>query len=44
MYRWAPEGYVEILTAERGERVQPEPFEAIPLWVGVLFGDEEEDG
>jgi Uma2 family endonuclease len=43
VYRWAPEGYVEILAAERGERVQPEPFEAIPLVVGVLFGDEEDE-
>jgi hypothetical protein len=34
---------VEILTAERGERVQPEPFEAIPLLVGALFGDEEDE-
>jgi Uma2 family endonuclease len=42
VYRWAPEGYLEILTAERGERVQPEPFEAIPLPVGVLFGDEDD--
>jgi Uma2 family endonuclease len=41
--RWTPEGYMESLTAERGERVLPEPFEAIPLLVGVLFGDEEED-
>ena len=38
--RWAP---LEILTAERGERVQPEPFEAIPLLVGALFGDEADD-
>ena len=31
----------EIVTAERGDRVQPEPFEATPLLVGVLFGDED---
>lgn len=43
VYRWTSEGYVEILAAERGERVRAEPFEAIPLEVGVLFGDDEEE-
>ncbi len=42
--RWAAEGYVEILEAERGEVVRAEPFEAIPLTVGVLFGDDEAEG
>jgi hypothetical protein len=32
----------ELLVAERGEEVRPEPFEAIPLRVGALFGDDEE--
>jgi Uma2 family endonuclease len=41
VYRWAADGYLEILIAERGEEVHPEPFEAIPLLVGALFGDEE---
>jgi Uma2 family endonuclease len=41
--RWAPEGYVEVLVAERGERVRPEPFDALPLQVGALFGDEEDE-
>jgi Uma2 family endonuclease len=43
VYRWAPEGYIELLAAERGETVRAEPFEAVPLRVGVLFGDDEED-
>jgi Uma2 family endonuclease len=43
VYRWAPDGYLEVLVAAAGERVQAEPFEAIPLDVGVLFGDDEED-
>lgn len=43
VYRWTPEGYTEILSAERGERVRAEPFDAIPLQVGFLFGDEEDD-
>jgi Uma2 family endonuclease len=41
--RWTSDGYVEILAAERGERVRAEPFEAIPLDVGVLFGDDDEE-
>ncbi len=39
--RWAPDGYIEVLAATRGERVQAEPFEAVELSVGALFGDEE---
>jgi Uma2 family endonuclease len=41
VYRWTADGYVEILAAERGETVRAEPFDAIPLQVGVLFGDDE---
>jgi Uma2 family endonuclease len=40
--RWTPDGYTEVLAAERGERVRAEPFDAIELQVGVLFGDDEE--
>jgi Uma2 family endonuclease len=43
VYRWAPDGYTEVLVAERGEVVKAEPFEAIPLTVGVLFGDDEDE-
>ncbi|WP_437652800.1 Uma2 family endonuclease [Sorangium sp. So ce1182] len=43
VYRWTPEGYLVALRAERGERVRAEPFGAIELQVGVLFGDERED-
>jgi len=39
--RWSPDGYIEVLVAERGERVSPEPFAAIEFSVGVLFGDDE---
>jgi Uma2 family endonuclease len=42
VYRWSADGYVELLVAERGEEVRPEPFESIPLRVGVLFGDEDD--
>lgn len=44
VYRWATDGYLELFVAERGEEVRPEPFEAIPLRVGALFGDDEIDG
>jgi Uma2 family endonuclease len=38
--RWAEPGFVTLLRAEKGEVVRPEPFEAIELAVGVLFGDD----
>ncbi|MDQ3032561.1 MAG: Uma2 family endonuclease [Myxococcota bacterium] len=38
--RWAEPGYLAILRAERGETVRPEPFEAIEVAVGTLFGDD----
>lgn len=40
--RWGPDGYIETLAAQRGERVRAEPFEAIELDVGVLFGEDDE--
>jgi Uma2 family endonuclease len=39
--RWTPEGYLVSLTAGRADRVRAEPFEAVELFVGALFGDEE---
>jgi Uma2 family endonuclease len=42
VYRWTPDGYTEVLIAERGEVVRAEPFDAIPLTVGVIFGDDDE--
>lgn len=41
VYRWTADGYLEVLNAERGETVHPEPFAEIPLRVGALFGDDE---
>jgi Uma2 family endonuclease len=38
--RWDEAGFVTLTRAERGEVVRPEPFEAIELPVGVLFGDD----
>lgn len=40
--RWSPAGYVEVLSAMRGEPVRAEPFEVIELQVGVFFGDDDE--
>ncbi|MCA9608916.1 MAG: Uma2 family endonuclease [Myxococcales bacterium] len=36
----APEGYITVLRAERGEVVRPPPFDAVELPIGVLFGDD----
>lgn len=41
--RWSEAGYITVLRAERHETVTPEPFEAISLFVGSLFGDDEPD-
>ena len=38
--RWSPDGYVTLMRAERGEVVRAEPFEAIEIVVGTLFGDD----
>jgi Uma2 family endonuclease len=38
--RWSADGYVTRQRAERGEVVRAEPFEAIEIAVGTLFGDD----
>jgi len=43
VYRWHTDGYVEVLFADRDERVHAEPFDAIELRVGVLFGDDDDE-
>lgn len=42
--RWSADGYVTRLRAERGEVVRAEPFEAIEIAIGTLFGDDPPDG
>ncbi len=42
VHRWHADGYVEVLVAERNDLVRAEPFEAIELRVGVLFGDDDD--
>lgn len=41
VYRWHADGYLEVLAAERGDRVRAEPFQAIELSVSALLGDDE---
>jgi Uma2 family endonuclease len=43
VYRWHTDGFVEVLMADRDERVRAEPFDAIELRVGVLFGDDDDE-
>jgi Uma2 family endonuclease len=40
VHRWHADGYLEVLVAERGERVRAEPFGELELAVGILFGDD----
>ncbi len=43
VHRWHPDGYVEVLLAERTDTVRAEPFDAIELRIGVLFGDDADE-
>lgn len=38
--RWSEPGYVMVLAAKRDQRVRAEPFDAIEIEVGTLFGDD----
>lgn len=40
VFRHEPLGYLNVLTAERGQRVRAEPFDAIEVTVGDLLGDD----
>jgi Uma2 family endonuclease len=42
VFRHEPQGYLNVLTAERGQRVRAEPFDAIELNVGMLLGNDPE--
>ena len=41
--QWTARGYLELLVAQRGERVRAEPFPTLDLQVSVLFGDDEDE-
>lgn len=43
IHRFTENGYLPVMVTRRGERVRAEPFDAIGIQVGVLFGDDEED-
>lgn len=43
VFRWTPDGYLVALTAQAGQRVRAEPFDAVELEVGVLFGGDPEE-
>ncbi len=43
VHRWSADGYIEVLVAERGQTVRAEPFDAIEIFVGILFGDDDDD-
>ena len=43
VHRWSPDGYTVVQRAAAGETIRAEPFDAIELRVGALFGDDEDD-
>lgn len=43
VYRWLESGYFVAQRAARGERLRPEPFDALEFDVGAFFGDDEQD-
>ncbi|MBK9035305.1 MAG: Uma2 family endonuclease [Myxococcales bacterium] len=43
VHRHTADGYLIVVSAEAGERVRAEPFDAIELQVAVLLGDDPDD-
>ena len=43
VHRCAKDGYVTALAAGAGETVRAEPYDAIEIRVGELFGDDPEE-
>jgi Uma2 family endonuclease len=43
VHAWREEGYVTALVASRKDRVRAVPFDAIEIFVGVLFGDDPDE-
>jgi Uma2 family endonuclease len=41
VHRWSPDGYVVVLRATSGHTVRAEPFDAIEIAVGELFGEDD---
>jgi Uma2 family endonuclease len=42
VYRWTAEGFLLVLAADREERVHAEPFVEVQLFVGSLFGEDDD--
>lgn len=43
VHRWTASGWLLVLAASRGQTVRAEPFDALPLKVGRLFGDDPDE-
>jgi Uma2 family endonuclease len=43
VHRWHQDGYLVVLAAGKRESIRAEPFDAIELRVGLLFGDDPVD-
>jgi len=43
VYRHTPDGYLFVRAAKPGTRARLEPFNALELAIGAMFGDDEED-
>jgi Uma2 family endonuclease len=43
VYRWTPDGYLLVITAEGSERIRAEPFDAVELSVHELIAGDEND-
>jgi Uma2 family endonuclease len=43
VHRWSPDGYIVVLRATVGDVVRAEPFDAIEIDVGMLFGIEPDE-
>lgn len=43
VHRWSADGYIVVQRAAAGERIRAEPFDAIEISVGVLFGDDDDE-
>jgi Uma2 family endonuclease len=43
VYRWHPDGFLNVLQATAGQTVRAAPFDAVELRVNVLLGEEDDD-
>ncbi len=43
VYRWQEHGYFVAQRGERGEKIRPEPFDAVEFNVGAFFGDDDDE-